>query len=180
MPDVPPHNMNRNLIIVIVAVVFCAIVVAAATVVFKKNPSSTQTFRTGSRERVVVTPHIVSALAADAPRGSTFSLQGKNGAVTVNNIYKTAVGYWPEWDALVLENNASDIIWYYRSSGAFEIALSANGIVEDEKTAESRLMKILGVDVETFCGLFVSASYPMDGGAGKQDIPINVCSSVIK
>jgi len=122
-----------------------------------------------------VQPDISPSLPADAPKGDTISLQGKNGVVKVNNFYKTAKGYWTEVDALVLEKSDVYTIWYYRFNSMFEIALSPSGTTPDERAAETKLMQDLGIKEAAFCGLTVIATYPLDKGNEKESLPLSFC-----
>ncbi len=166
-------DMRRNLLIIIGVI---AIAVTLVAIFAFKGEFSGSPPPSGGSAQTATPPHIVSTMPADAPKGNTFTIQGNQGVVTLNNFYRTAVGYWPEMDAIEIESNVNYTIWYYRSTGSFEIALSATGTSNDEKNAEAKLMSDLRVDEKTFCGLSVSASFLPGGGATyKQDLPINAC-----
>ena len=169
--------MNRNLIIVVIGVVVLGVILLVAFSLKGGGihlTSSPPSFQKGSAAEAP--QNLVSTMPSDAPKGSTLSIQTQGGVVTVKNFYLTAAGYWPEADAIAVEENPNYTIWYYRASGSFEIAVASTGTADDEKAAETKLASDLGVDRKTFCELSISASFLPGGDAAyKQDLPISTC-----
>ncbi len=117
----------KRIAIILVAVAVI-VLIALAYLFFGKNnrpaaiPSNVNSYSSNATGPVLAySPN--SSLPADIPQGDTFTLQGKSGAVVVKNIYKDAKGYWTAMDALVIDQNASYTILYYRLGGNFSIDL---------------------------------------------------------
>jgi len=104
-------------------------------------------------------------------------LQTASGTVTVNNFYKTAQGYYPDTDAVMLEENASYTIWYYRSTSHFDIWFSPDaGTVADEAAAAQALEGDLGIDQKSLCTLSAGEVFQFDRGITNETGPLGVCS----
>jgi len=119
-----------------------------------------------------------SSLPAGVPQGETLQLQGTNGIITVKNFYKYGQGYDATSDAIVVLENASYTVLYYRGISHFDIWFSPlAGGPADEAAAAASLARDLSIDQKSLCELSVDEVLEYDGGNTEQVVPLSVCGS---
>lgn len=118
----------------------------------------------------------ITALPSDVPQSPTIQFQTASGTITLKNFYPAAKGYWAPLDLVLLENNPSYTIWYYRDSSEFEIDIPLSGTSSDADAGAAQLANDLGVSKQSLCGLPVTASFIIDRGMDSQTYPLDFCS----
>ena len=97
------------------------------------------------------------------------NLPGKGVVVQTKNFYKSAQEITPQNDALLIENEEFQIL-YYVADTSFSITILATPINTIRQKAEAEFLKQLGVTKEKACQLKVSVGAPywvdevFDGG----------------
>jgi hypothetical protein len=171
--------------IIIIIVIFVIVVVAAVWKFLPLGGSSGTSGKPAANNAQAVNgivksmaPQMTSTLPPNTPQGSTIVLGNTRGTVSVKNFYKTAKGYIPSVDAIVLEDNASYTIWYYRSNGYFDIWFAPSaGTSADEAAATEALENDLGIDQEMLCTLSVETVFQIDQGITNQTDSLKACAS---
>jgi len=172
--------MSKKLIIVLGVVLLIA-VIALGYFFVSHNSDGSQGGVTGTptaaQPSAPTVPQISASMPADAPQGDTFVVQASGGGVTVKNFYKTSVGFSAGEDAILIAQSERYSLWYYRSFGGFEIALSSDGGSGDITAGTQALLADLGIDMKALCTLTVEVTYPVDNGTDKESLPFNGCST---
>ena len=169
--------MNRKVIFIIGG---AAIVIFGVLFFFASRnggTSSGSASGTAPQSAKLIVPDVSSAMPADAPQTDTFNLQTQTGSVTVKNFYKTAEGYAPNVDGILIAQTSTYSIWYYRGIASFAILPAASAGSEDISSAEKDLMTTLGIGMGDLCSLSVSIVYQVDGGKSDQEGPLPDCSN---
>ena len=178
--------MNKTTIIIAITVIVVALIGGGVFLFLQHQPTAPVTSQNGVGtpssgttlslgDALVPLSDISSGPPADAPQGATISFQTANGAVTLNNFYTGAQGYWAPLDAVLLTNNSAYAIWYYRDPSNFLIEVALNGTTADEDAAETVLATDLGVSQNELCSLPVAVTFATDRGTDSQQYPLDIC-----
>ena len=123
---------------------------------------------------------VTTTMPADAPQGDTLPFQVATGTMILKNFYMTAQGYWPGLNALILANNASYTIWYYRDTSQFTMVFALGATTADENAAAASLAAQLGVDVHGLCSLPVMDTFMIDRGMDAVSYPLDFCPQSVQ
>ncbi len=100
-------------------------------------------------------PPVATSTTSPFPTGNTFSINTSEGGVTVKNFYNTKAYATQDQQTVVLAQNDSYTIDYYRADSSFGIGLLSGPFQATRNAAESVFLSQLGVSKSDACKLTV-------------------------
>jgi|ERR1051326_690209 hypothetical protein len=160
-------------IIIIIAIILVGMFAALAYVVIFKKPTTTGPDTTNTNYSIKPLP------SPEIPQGTLITLSTKEGNVTVNNFFKSAVRIIET--AVYLKDNSNYSIIYYSDKNQFMIALYASDSSQANnfrKQAENNLLNILGISQTNACKLSVDVEIPAtyNQSLSNQNYHLSFCS----
>lgn len=170
--------MNARIIIVIVVIAVIVIVGAAAWALSRSaRPFSRQAPQSNLQNvsQVLSSTNLDPIDPAAVPPGAAIQIGTPRDTVSVNNFYKTALGY--DGEAVVIRRTAQYEITYGSDTSAFGIYVMAGPADQARRTAKNDLLGILGITQSELCKLAVTEviSQSADPASSGTPLPVSSC-----